>query len=126
VDLLVGEAGGGIDRDQPGQHIGGQADLFLELALGAGGRGLARIEPPGRDLPDGAIGRMAELANEVNPGIGPPRFIQKWNDRGRARMPDHLQLAGGPIGETHRIPVQVDHPAVVQSFRGDERHGTWG
>src|SRR3954452_23697997 len=80
MDLLIGESWCGIDRGETRQHIGGHPDLLFELSLGTGGRSLTRIETTGRDLPDRSIGRMAELPNDVNPGIGTPRFIDERDD----------------------------------------------
>jgi hypothetical protein len=123
VDALIGESGGGEDGREPNQLARLHSGLLHQFPPGAGLGRLARFQCPGGNLPEHAIGRMPELMNQEDPGVGAGRIVEEGHYRRGAWVADHLQHPGGAIRETHGVLVHVDHATLVEALRIDECHG---
>jgi hypothetical protein len=122
MNPLVGEARCREDRGEPFQAPGAHPCLLGEFPRGTGLGRLARLEGAGGDLPDHVIRRVAELPDEKHPRVGALRIVEKGDDRRGTGMADHLEDAGGAVGELDRVMVHVDDAAGVGAA-GGEKHG---
>ena len=116
MDPLVGETRRREDGGEWFQVFGGYAGFLGELAPGADGRWLAGVEAAGRDLPDEAVGGVTELADEEHARIGRARIIDERYDGRGARMPKHLEPAGGTVGELDGIEIESDDTRHSQAL----------
>jgi hypothetical protein len=76
------------------------------------------VEPAGRDLEQGPIGRQPPLADERHATLGIER-----DDRHGTRVTRDLARAAGPIGPLDRVDAERQELALVEDTRVDDPFG---
>src|SRR5664279_1498871 len=113
VDLLIGESRRREHREHVLEALRRTARLLAQFAPRAVLGRLLVLQPPRRHFEDEAFRGVPVLPDQEQLRIVAAGFAQDRYDRAGPGMPDHLDLAGAPVGESHTVDIQADHASGV-------------